>query len=115
MFGFPLVVLALFFSCFSAQSKTWIVSTNLIDALNQARDGDTILVQGPGSFKEHLIITNALHLLGTNSPTLDGNGEGTPLILAAPHASVSGFVIRNSGMTSPKSIPAFASTPTTSR
>jgi hypothetical protein len=35
--------------------------------------------------------------VGTNSPVLDGNGEGTPLILAAPHATVFGFIIRNSG------------------
>jgi nitrous oxidase accessory protein len=90
-------VFAVALSCFTAQSKTWSVSTNLTDALNQARDGDTVLVQGPGTFKEHIVITKAVHLVGTNSPVLDSNGEGTPLVLAAPHASVLGFVIRNSG------------------
>jgi len=36
-------------------------------------------------------------LLGTNCPVIDGSGEGTPLVLAAPHASALGLVIRNSG------------------
>src|SRR5262249_12340611 len=61
------------------------------------QDHDTVLVQGPRAFTEHLVISNAVHLLGTNSPVLDGNNEGNPLILSAAYSRVSGFIIRNSG------------------
>lgn len=87
----------LLLSCWTAQSKTIVVRNSIAEAVTEAANGDSVLVTGPRNFYEHLVITNAVQLVGTNSPVLDGSGEGTPLILAAPRATVSGFVIRNSG------------------
>jgi nitrous oxidase accessory protein len=84
-------------SCWTAQAKTISVTSSIKDALAEARDGDSVLIEGPRNFNEHLVVTNSIHLLGTNSPVLDGDGHGTPLLLTAPHASASGLVIRNSG------------------
>ena len=51
-----------------------------------------VLVQGPGIFHEHLMVTNSIRLIGTNSPMIDGDGRGTPLILAAPGVEVRGII-----------------------
>lgn len=66
-------------------------------AIDQARDGDTILIQGPGVFHEHLVVTKSVHLISTNAAVIDGDGTGTPLILAAPNVSIQGLTLRNSG------------------
>jgi nitrous oxidase accessory protein len=63
----------------------------------QAKDGDTILVQGPAVFHEHIVLTNSLHLLGTNSPVIDADGSGTPVVVTAPDVEISGLFLRNSG------------------
>jgi nitrous oxidase accessory protein len=81
----------------TAHPKTIVVKNSIADALAEAANGDSVLIEGPRRFNEHLVVTNGIHLLGMNSPVLDGNGEATPLVLAAPHTSVSGFIIRNSG------------------
>jgi nitrous oxidase accessory protein len=91
------VVLLAMLSCCPAQSKTIVATNSIAEALRDSANGDTVLVQGPRIFSQHLILTNSVHLVGTNSPVLDGSGEGTPLVLAAPNTTVSGFIIRNSG------------------
>jgi nitrous oxidase accessory protein len=63
----------------------------------QAKDGDTILVQGPAVFHEHIVLTNSLHLLGTNSPVIDADGSGTPIVVNTSDVEISGLVLRNSG------------------
>src|SRR5437899_5528910 len=91
------VFLALLSSSFPAQSKTMVVRNSIADTLAEASNGDSVLIEGPRGFHEHVVVTNGVHLLGTNPPVLDGDGEGTPLVLAAPHATASGLIIRNSG------------------
>lgn len=66
-------------------------------AIDQARDGDTILVQSPALFHEHLVVTKSVYLISTNAAVIDGDGSGTPLILAASNVTIQGFTIRNSG------------------
>jgi nitrous oxidase accessory protein len=73
------------------------VTDSIGSAIARAQEGDTVLVQGPATFHEHVVITKSIHLLGTNSPVLDGRGSGTPLIIAQSNVTVSGFVVRNSG------------------
>src|SRR5262249_26341885 len=65
--------------------------------LTSASEGDTVLVEGPRTFKEHIVVTSTVHLIGTNTPVIDGEGIGTPLTLGAAGASASGLVVRNSG------------------
>jgi nitrous oxidase accessory protein len=66
-------------------------------AIEEAREGDTILVRGPGVFHEHIVIGKSVHLVGTNSPVIDGDGAGTPLTVSASDVTISGMTIRNSG------------------
>src|SRR5262249_10825450 len=70
---------------------------SLSRTIAEAQQGDTILVQGPATFHEHVVITKAIRLLGTNAPVIDADGSGTPLTLSAPGIVVSGLAIRNSG------------------
>jgi nitrous oxidase accessory protein len=70
---------------------------SLSRAITEGQRGDTILVQGPATFHEHIVLTKAIRLLGTNAPVIDADGSGTPLTLSAPGIVVSGLVIRNSG------------------
>jgi nitrous oxidase accessory protein len=83
--------------CCPALAKTIVATDSIVAALAVAGEGDTVVVPGPKAFREHVIVTNAVHLLGTNAPVIDGDGAGTPLILAAEGATLAGFVVRNSG------------------
>jgi nitrous oxidase accessory protein len=73
------------------------VTDSISRAISQAQDGDTVLIQGPRVFHERVMINKSIRLLGTNSPTIDADGFGTSLSIAAPDSEVRGLVIRNSG------------------
>ncbi len=73
------------------------VTDSLANAIALAKDGDTVLIQGPGTFHERIVITKSIRLLGTNSPVIDADGYGTPLTVTAPDVEVREVVIRNSG------------------
>ncbi len=62
-----------------------------------AQEGDTVLVQGPAVFHEHVVLRKSVRLLGTNAPVIDADGSGTPLAITAPNCEVRGLVLRNSG------------------
>lgn len=70
---------------------------DITTALLQAQDGDTILVQG-GQYDELVTIDKPVTLLGYNWPVIDGGNRGTVIKIAAPHVQISGFIIRNSGI-----------------
>lgn len=73
------------------------VSDSISRAVSEARDGDTVLVQGPAVFHEHVTVTRSIRLIGRNSPVIDGGGSGTPLTIASPDVTVTGIAVRNSG------------------
>jgi nitrous oxidase accessory protein len=81
----------------AGSAKTIPVRSSISEALAQAQDGDIILVRGPAVFREHIVITNSLLLLGTNSPVIDADGAGTPVVVNAPDVEITGLVVRNSG------------------
>ncbi len=81
----------------ATSAATVRVNTSISLALAQARDGDTVLVPGPGVFHEHVVIAKSVRLLGTNSPVIDADHSGMPVVLAAPDAQVAGLTVRNSG------------------
>jgi nitrous oxidase accessory protein len=87
----------LWLSSVVAVAATVPVTDSVSRALLQARDGDTVLLQGPRVFHERVVINKSIRLLGTNSPTIDADGFGTPLTVAAPDSEVRGLTIRNSG------------------
>jgi nitrous oxidase accessory protein len=81
----------------AARSATITVTDSIGRAIESAQDGDTVLVPGPRVFQEHVTINNAIRLVGTNAPCLDGGKTGTTLTIDARDVEVSGFMIRNSG------------------
>lgn len=68
----------------------------LQEAIAAAPPGATLEVRG-GVYHGPLLIDKPLTLIGIGGPVLDGRGQGTVLRIAAPHVTVRGFVIRNSG------------------
>jgi nitrous oxidase accessory protein len=81
----------------SALSATWPVAESISQAIDHAQPGDTVLVAGPRTFHEHLVIGKSILLLGTNGPVIDADGVGTVLTITAPDCEVSGVTVLNSG------------------
>ncbi len=71
-------------------------------ALFIAQDGDVIKVSKSIYFIEDLVIDRSVTLLGLNYPILDGCKKSNLLIIKAPRVTVSGFIIRNSGISNIK-------------
>jgi nitrous oxidase accessory protein len=92
-----LALTIILWSALAACAVTVPTTDSIKDAIAKAQAGDTVLVQGPTVFHEHLVVTQSIHLVGTNAPIIDGENAGTPLTLMASNVTVSGFVIRNSG------------------
>lgn len=69
---------------------------SLVQALEEARDGDRILVQG-GVHAGPIVVSRRITLEGEGWPVIDGAGRGTVVKLAAAGAVLRGFVVRNSG------------------
>ncbi len=82
---------------FAASAITIPARDSIAHAIAQAHEGDTILVQGPTVFYEHIVISNSIRLLGTNSPVIDASCSGTPLTVTAPNVEIGYLVLRNSG------------------
>jgi nitrous oxidase accessory protein len=80
-----------------ASAATVTVTNSISLAIAQAQDGDTVLVTGPASFHEHVVIAKSIQLIGTNSSVIDADGLGTPLTLTAPDVEITGLTLRHSG------------------
>lgn len=65
-------------------------------ALEAARDGDTIRVQGGTYFEEDLLITKKLQLIGEDFPTIDNQFRGNGLEITSDFVLVEGLRIVNS-------------------
>ncbi|HBY97486.1 MAG: nitrous oxide reductase family maturation protein NosD [Ardenticatenaceae bacterium] len=70
--------------------------TTIEAALAAAHPGDTIEVHG-GTYAGPLVVDKTVTLIGRDGATVDGQGQGTVLTVAARGAVVRGFVIRGSG------------------
>ncbi|MBM4107795.1 MAG: nitrous oxide reductase family maturation protein NosD [Phycisphaerae bacterium] len=74
------------------------VNTGVIGSrIRSASAGDTIRVPA-GVYREHLRIDKPLTLIGEPGAVLDGGGRGDIVEVAAPDVTLSGFVIRNTGI-----------------
>lgn len=85
----------------AAAGRTRVVApagpyTSIPEALAAAEAGDTIAVQG-GTHMGPLVVDKSVALVGTDGATLDGQGAGIVLTVAAPRVTVRGFTIRGSG------------------
>jgi nitrous oxidase accessory protein len=85
------------FLCVSGLSVTIPVTTSISQAISNAQEGDTLLLQGPAVFHERVVIGKSVRLIGANSPVIDADGAGTPLTVSTPNVTVSGMTIRHSG------------------
>ena len=67
------------------------------EGINQASEGDTVLVK-KGIYKEvNIIINKSIILLGENLPTIDGESKGEIIKITADNVTVDGFKIMNVG------------------
>lgn len=65
------------------------------EALAVAENGDTIEVHG--GTHTRFRIDKSITLLGIDNPVVDGEGEGTVIVITGDDVTMSGFTIRNSG------------------
>ena len=71
--------------------------SSIQQAIELAEPGDVIEVQAGTYVANNLEITKPLTLRGINRPLIDGNGEGTILVIRADSVTVQGFELRNTG------------------
>ena len=65
-------------------------------AVNEAKDGDSILVEG-GLYKENLILNKEIVLKGTGHPKVDSGNFGSTITLNSKGVTLEGFTITGSG------------------
>lgn len=70
---------------------------SLEEAIEASSDGDVVTVSG-GFHSGHFVIDRSITLKGENWPVLDAGGFGNVVTVRAPDVTISGFVIRNSGI-----------------
>ena len=72
--------------------------TRIQDALDNASPSDTVYVFN-GTYKEHIVITTSIFLIGENKYTtiIDGNNSGSTIRIHWWNVHIQGFTIQNSG------------------
>lgn len=71
--------------------------STLKDAINQAKDFDTIFIK-KGSYKEHnILIDKPLTIIGENYPVIDGELKGEIITIISDNVTVDGLYIINVG------------------
>jgi nitrous oxidase accessory protein len=65
-------------------------------ALDAAQPGDTIEVRG-GTHDAPLLVDRSVSLIGVDWPVIDGQGEGSLVIIIAPDVHMEGFSLRGTG------------------
>lgn len=68
------------------------------DAIDAAKDGDTIYVKN-GIYQENLVIDKEIYLLGedSNNAIIDGNNRDDVIYVISDNVTITGFSIKNSG------------------
>ena len=69
--------------------------TSIQEAINNATDGDIILVYY-GTYEENVVINRTLNLTGIGMPVIDGMNKGNTIKIEADNCTISGFKIINS-------------------
>jgi len=91
-----------------SQGKEMVVDANgngdhttIQDAINNAADGDTIYVWA-GNYQETIIVNRTVTIIGNDSAntTIDGGGVGDVVNITADWVNMSGFAVKESGLTS---------------
>jgi parallel beta-helix repeat protein len=104
-YGIFVICAAILVLCFvgTASATTWSVNgsggadfTEIQEAINNASDGDTILVHS-GIYYENVVVNKSVTLKGINLPVVDAGGEGSAITLTADGIMLVGFNATNSG------------------
>ncbi len=96
------LIFFLFTSSISLAKTITVCSTcavkSIQQAVNQAEEGDVVLVK-KGIYKEsNIIIRKGITLLGENLPLIDGEKKGEIIIIDADNVTVDGFKLINVGL-----------------
>lgn len=70
--------------------------TSITAALEDASSGDTIEVHG-GHYPAPLVIDKEVHMVGIDTPVIDGEGTGSLVLISASDVMFEGFTLQNSG------------------
>src|SRR5512134_461054 len=94
------IILAVLYTPVTA-SDTLIVApdgayTTIEAALAAAATGDVIEVHG-GIYPAPLMVDKSVSLIGIDQPVIDGQGQGSLVLINAPQVVFSGFMVRGSG------------------
>ncbi len=104
-YGILIVSVTIFVLCFvgTASATNWSVDgsggadfTGIQDAINNATDGDTIIVH-PGVYHENVVVNKSVTLKGIGHPVVDTKGSGSAITLTADGTTLEGFTATNSG------------------
>lgn len=71
-------------------------ASDLQAAIDAAANGDAIVVEG-GTFTGPIEIAKPLTLIGIDGATIDGQHEGTVVLITSPDVTFQGFTVLNSG------------------
>ena len=95
----------LIFSHNNLWAKVYTVQKNTVissvqQAINVAKNGDTVLVE-PGIYKEkNIVIDKSIVLIGNHYPVLDGEHTYEIISVKANNVTVKGFKLIHSGVSS---------------
>ena len=87
----------------TASATNWSVDgsggadfTGIQEAINNASDGDTIIVHS-GVYHENVVVNKSVTLKGIGQPVEDANGSGSAINITAEGVTLEGFTATNSG------------------
>jgi parallel beta-helix repeat protein len=87
----------------TASATNWSVDgsggadfTGIQDAINNAKEGDTIFVYS-GIYYENVVVDKSVKLMGIGHPVVDANGSDSAITLTADGITLVGFNATNSG------------------
>ena len=84
----------------SVSGNTIVVEKNLKQAIQHAKDGDTVLLK-KGIYKEgNIIITKSICLIGIDAPVLDGDHKNEILTISGKNITIKGIHFLNAGYSS---------------